>query len=55
MHKHVFGSLKSTFVNVSNLPPPFFDKKKTIYKVVGFLPNYDGGRPEIGINVRLRL
>ena len=35
MHKHAFQALKRTFMHVSGLPPPFFDKK-TICKVIGF-------------------
>ena len=55
MHKRAFQGLKRTFMHVSNLPPPYFDKKKLIYKVIGFLSKYVGGRPETCINVRFRL
>ena len=55
MHKRAFQALKRTFMHVSGLPTPFFDLKKKIYKVIGFLSNYGVGRPETCINVRFRL
>ena len=36
MHKRAFQALKHTVMNVSGLPPSFFDKKP-IYKLIGFL------------------
>ena len=30
MHKHAFQALKRTFMHVSGLPPPFFDKKNNM-------------------------
>ena len=53
MSKHVFQGLKRTFMNVSGLPPPYFDFKKNYYILV-FLSNYDEGRPEACINVHFR-
>ena len=40
MHKRAFQALKRTFMHVPGLPPPYFDEKKTIYKVIGFLSKY---------------
>ena len=36
MHKRAFQALQRTFMHVSGLPPPYFDKK-LIYIVFGFL------------------
>ena len=33
MHERAFEALKRTFMHVSRLPPPYFDKKP-IYKVI---------------------
>ena len=52
MHKCAFQSLKRTFMHVSSLPQPFFDKKKQLIYKIGFLSKNDGGRPETCINVR---
>ena len=42
MHKREFQGLKRTFMHVSGLPSPFFDKKnKKLYKLV-LLSNYGG-------------
>ena len=55
MHKRAFQALKQTFMHVSGLPPSFFDEKKTIYKIIGFLKSkYGRGRLETCINVRFR-
>ena len=53
MHKRAFQALKRTFMHVSGLPPPYFDKK-LIYKFLVLLSKYGGGRPETCINVRFR-
>ena len=36
MHKRAFQALNRTFMHVSVRPPPYFDEKKTFYKVFGF-------------------
>ena len=54
MHKRAFQALKRAFLHVPHLPPPYFDFKKTIWKVIGFLSKYVGGRPDTCINVRFR-
>ena len=42
MHKHAFQGLKRTFMQVSGLPPPYFDKEPNAL-LIGFLSKYDGG------------
>ena len=54
MHKRAFQGLKSTFMHVSGLPPPYFDKKTKYFFKLILLSNYGGERPETSINVRLR-
>ena len=60
MHERVFQGLKRTFMHVSGLPPPYFDKKKQIekkkqsIKYLVLLSKDGGGRPETCINVRFR-
>ena len=55
MHKRAFQALKRTFMHVSDLPPTYFDLKKTIYNVFGFFKSKLGGvRPDTYINMRFR-
>ena len=54
MHKRAFQGLKRTFMHVSGLPPPYFDKKPFFIKYLVFLSKDGGGRPETCINVRFR-
>ena len=37
MHKRAFQALKRTFMHVSGLLRPYFDKKKLIYNVFSFI------------------
>ena len=53
MHKRAFQGLKRTFMHVSALLPPYFDKK-TKHNVNGFLSKDGGGRPETCLNVSFR-
>ena len=54
MHKRAVQGLKRTFMHVSGLPPPYFDKKtKKLYKLF-LLSKYGEGRPVTCINVRFR-
>ena len=54
MHKRAFQDLKLTFMHVSGLPPPYFDRKKTKYLIKFFFSKYGKERPETCINVRFR-
>ena len=56
MHKRALQCLKRTFVHVSGLPPPSFDKKKlkTLESKLVLLSKYGGGRPDTCIKVRYR-
>ena len=54
MHKRAFQALKRTFLHVSCFRPPYFDLKKPIDKVIGFLSKYGGGRPDTCRNVHFR-
>ena len=54
MHKREFQGLKRTFMHVSGLPPPSFNKKnQIIYKLIFFI-KYVAKRPETCINMRFR-
>ena len=63
MHKRAFQALQRTFMHVSGLPPPYFDKKTNLYfrrafqalkRTLVFYQNMVGERPETCINVRFR-
>ena len=54
MHKRAFQALKRTFMHVTGLLTPYFDKKnQKLYKLV-LISKHGGGRPETCINVRFR-
>ena len=53
MQKCAFQGLKHTFMHVSGLLPPYFDKKKQFMSSC-FLSIYGGVRPETCINLRFR-
>ena len=42
MHKCAFRGLKRTFIHVSGLPPPDFDKKNQLLIKLVLLSKYDG-------------
>ena len=52
MHKRAFRGLIRTFIHVSCLSPPYFDKKPITLSNVFFKSKYGGGRLETCINVR---
>ena len=53
MHKRAFQALKRTFMHVSVLPQPYFEKK-IIYSTWFLLSKNGGERPETCINGRFR-
>ena len=46
MHEPAFQGLKRTFIHVSDLPQPYFDKKNQFIKYLIFLSKYGGERPK---------
>ena len=54
MRKRMFESLKRTFMQVSGLPPTYFDVKTHLKSNWFFLSKSGGRRPEKCINVRFR-
>ena len=55
MLKRAFQALKRVLMHVSGLPSPYFDFKKIVFRVIGFLSNYYRGTLETCLNVRFGL